>query len=127
MARTIVHMPYEIAALTGAARTYESHDHSKGECGIVRTIVDCKRSHGPNFNWRDYYSTCCQVNIVPYDSWRFCDTGPDKDACRKHEKAARQKARVQLRAAVRDYNGNGETDISPEPYRHRHQAAWDWF
>lgn len=53
--------------------------------------------------------------------------GPTHSFRRSYEKTARMRERIELRVALRDYNGNGDTEIEPEPYRHRHCALWDWW
>lgn len=46
---------------------------------------------------------------------------------RQFETTARADTRTALRNAARDYNTNGDTDIEPEPTRHRHNAGWYWW
>lgn len=58
---------------------------------------------------------------------RLYGDGPDREFRNKWEAAARRAARDTLRCAARDYNTNGDTDVEPEPVRHRHAAHWAWW
>lgn len=39
----------------------------------------------------------------------------------------RRRARAACAAAVRDWNGNGDTDIDPPAEQYRHRATWDYW
>jgi hypothetical protein len=39
----------------------------------------------------------------------------------------RARVRDTLRAARRDYNAHGDTDIEPFPRQHRHGLLYDWW
>lgn len=46
------------------------------------------------------------------------------DVVNMYEHVDRQKTRLALRDAARDWNANGETDIEPDVTQHRHAASW---
>ena len=68
----------------------------------------------------------CDVNCNWHRSKVFYDGGAPASFRAKRERAGRRAARGVLHEAVRDWNGNGETDVSPEPLRHRNNADWLW-
>ncbi len=132
MSRTIVHIPSEVAILTGTARLTERHDHRDGICAAAG-ITEYKERYGSGYHgfgcaayaWK--WDFPCGVHFADSEWRRFVRTGPPKDYRRLgYEKPARQKARRQLHAVAQEFNSIGEVITEVEPYRTRHRASWDW-
>lgn len=138
MSRTIAHTPWEIARHNGALRTTIDHDHSNGECRI-ETLQDVRRRFDTesldvfgagrlrlSLHWR----IPCRPEPLWYQHRKFAQNHPPRGFVRNtFTKPARQKARIALHNAKREYNTYGETDIEPEPYRSGHEARrmWDMY
>ncbi len=132
MSRTIAHLPWDVARLTGVSPTREEHDHRDGLCHF-ETIEHYQQRFGlgpHNFGmsrieWQ--LRLTCRPTFSGPELWRyFNDHHPPRDVVRLYyTKPARQRARRDLQLIKRQYNTYGETDVDVEPYRPRHSARWD--
>ena len=132
MSRTIAHTPWQFATHIGVVQSTTHHDHCKGVCQ-VETIDDVRQRYGPKLpHYQRGTMAIWQIPCrpeVPKRAWHKLErVHPPKEYVRSgFTKPARQKARRDLRQAMREHNTYGETDTQPEPYRTRHGAIWAWY
>src|SRR3990167_2289011 len=130
MSRTYAHVPYNVRRLTAKRPALEDHDHRNGECRL-ESIQDYRQRFLPG-KYKSgifrYWATFRCSPELPREgcSKQFTRTMPREFPKLYWEKPARAQTRITLRTSMREYNSYGETNIEPEPHRHRHQALFWW-
>lgn len=132
MSRTDAHRPAWVQKFDPSMPAVIEHDHRRGECRVEsfdeardyatsRThprwryphdFAPCQRSWSRGYGW--------QVSVI------YGEHVPG-DVCNDYERMDRQDGRRVLRAAARDYNANGNTELEPVPARHRHKGIWHFW
>lgn len=113
-------------------------DGNPGRTSCWRVYRELEPCVGHSYLHTDYSAECavcdsrppiptCDRRIPGSYWWRVTKLYGDHvpgDICNLHERGKRREKRDVLRAAAKDYNTHGETDIEPAPAWHRHAAAW---
>lgn len=110
------------------------HDHIGGEC-IEENFewVQFTKGHWKfSADWDMFFKKrpTCKRDFTTHSYCAMVAMYYGNPRCKKkyaniRERSARQKARGKLRNAIREYNANGSTDITPDPYFPRNSALWD--
>jgi hypothetical protein len=121
MSRTDKDRPYRVRAAD--ARTLREEHDSRCERhtprrpehrGVLPCDIDASGIH----------TRCYRTGSAPQRFW-WMSTCPSGIGYRDWTRPDRQRARLALRAALREHNADGDTDIEPPIEQHRHRGRYD--
>ncbi len=121
MSRTDKDRPYRVRAADARALREEHHYRCERRAPLR---PDRGESLPCDIDARGIHTRCYRTGQAPKRFW-WIFTCPSDISYRDWTRPDRQRARLALRAALRDYNAHGDTDLEAPTEQHRHRARYD--
>lgn len=150
MSRTDKDRPYRVKVMDPTLSRNEEHDHLPetrfcvtGFKTVVTSYPGWDASREVRVGYRHAYDAVCDIDdfngerrdwrshhcgySLPWHEARYRSSPPAWYRRAVYHAPERTNARDVLRAATKDWNANGDTDIEPVSRQTRNSAAWLWW